>query len=136
MQFMMIVKASAESEAGVMPTERELAEMGGFNEEMAKAGVMLSGEGLLASSAGARVELANGAPTVVAGPFENPESLVAGFWIIETATREEAIDWARRVPFRDGEIEVRRVYQDDDLGEEFTPEMREAKRRREESVKR
>jgi hypothetical protein len=129
MRFMMIVKATEESEAGVLPTHEMLSEMGRFNEEMVNAGVMIAGEGLQASSKGARVEFEGGKPKVLDGPFTETKELVAGFWIIEVGSREEAIDWARRVPFQDGEIEVRQVFAPEDFGEEFTPEMREREER-------
>ena len=102
MRFMMIVKASEESERGQMPTEQELREMGEYNEKLVKAGVMLAGEGLHASSRGARVHFSNRRPTVIDGPFAEAKELIAGFWIIDVASRDEAIEWARRVPFVDG----------------------------------
>jgi hypothetical protein len=117
MRFMMIVKASKESEAGILPTEQELADMGRFNEEMVKAGVMLAGEGLQASSKGARVRFENGTPRVIDGPFAETKELVAGFWLIQVRSRDEAIEWARRVPFKDGEIEIRQVFELEDFGE-------------------
>ncbi len=116
MRFMLIVKASKESEAGIMPTEQELADMGRFNEEMVKQGVMLAGEGLHASAKGARVTFKNGKPTVVDGPFTEAKELVAGFWLIQARSREEAVEWARRVPFKDGEIEDRQVFELEDFG--------------------
>ena len=117
MRFMLIVKASPESEAGVLPTEKELADMGRFNEEMVKAGVMLAGEGLQASSKGARVRFAGGKPTVTDGPFTESKELVAGFWLIQAKSKAEAVEWARRVPFVDGEIEVRQIFELEDFGE-------------------
>ena len=117
MRFMLIVKASDQSEAGILPTEQELAEMGRFNEEMVKQGVMLAGEGLQASSKGARVTFKNGKPTVLDGPFTEAKELIAGFWLIQARSREEAIEWARRVPFKDGEVEVRQVFELEDFGE-------------------
>ena len=116
MRFMLIVKASKESEAGVLPTEQELAEMGTFNEEMVKQGVMLAGEGLQASSKGARVTFTNGKPTVIDGPFTEAKELIAGFWLIQARSKEEAVEWARRAPFKDGEIEVRQVFELEDFG--------------------
>lgn len=124
MRFMMIVKASPESEAGVMPTEQDLAEMGAFNEELAKAGVMLAGEGLHPSSRGVRITYAGDQRTVTDGPFAETKELIAGFWIIQTATKEEAVEWARRVPFREGEVELRQVFEADEFGEAYTPEVR------------
>ena len=117
MRFMLIVKASDKSEAGVMPTEKELADMGRFNEEMIKSGVMLAGEGLQNSSKGARVKFSGGKPTVVDGPFAETKELVAGFWLIQAKSKEEAVEWARRVPFVDGEIEVRQVFELEDFGQ-------------------
>ena len=116
MRFMMMVKADKHSEAGVLPDEKMLMEMGKFNEEMVKAGVMLAGEGLQASSKGARVQFAGGKPTVKDGPFAETKELVAGFWLIQVKSKEEAIEWARRVPFQDGEIEVRQVFELEDFG--------------------
>ena len=129
MRFMMIVKASEESERGQMPTEQELREMGNYNEQLVKAGVMLAGEGLHASSKGARVRFSNRKPVVVDGPFAESKELIAGFWIIDVASREEAIEWARRVPFVDGEIELRQVMEADDFGDALTPELREQEQR-------
>src|SRR5262250_3329803 len=111
MRFMLIVKADADSEAGAMPPKELVEAMGRFNEEMAKAGVMLAGEGLQPSSKGARVRFAGGKPTVKDGPFPHTSELAAGFWIVQVASRDEAIAWARRVPFVDGEIEVRQVFE-------------------------
>jgi hypothetical protein len=117
MRFMLIVKASKESEAGVLPSAKELADMGKFNEQMVKNGMMLAGEGLQASSKGARVTFKNGKPTVVDGPFAETKELVAGFWLIQAKSKEEAVEWARRVPFVDGEIEVRQVFELEDFGQ-------------------
>lgn len=125
MRFMMIVKADERSEAGILPTEEELAEMGKYNEELVKAGVLLSGEGLHPSSEGARVTFSDGEPTVTDGPFTETKELIGGFWLIQVKSMGEAIEWARRVPFVDGEVEIRRVFEADDFGEEFTPELRE-----------
>ena len=125
MRFMVIVKASAESEAGAMPTEKELAEMGKFNEELVKAGVMLAGEGLLDSSKGTRLRYdAKAKPTVIDGPFAETKELVAGFWIIQVRSKEEAIEWMKRAPFREGEVEIRQVAEAEDFGDAFTPELR------------
>jgi len=130
MRFMVIVKASPETEAGVLPTEQELAEMGAFNEELVKAGVMLAGEGLQPSSKGVRIRYdGSRKPTVIDGPFAETKELIAGFWIIETRTRDEAIEWMKRAPFREGEVEIRQVFEDDDFGDAFTPELREQERR-------
>lgn len=115
MRFMMIVKASPESEAGVLPTEEQLAEMARYNEELARAGVLLAGEGLQPSSKGARVRYEGSRRTVIDGPFTETKELVAGFWLIQARSREEAIEWARRVPFREGEVEVRQVFELEDF---------------------
>jgi hypothetical protein len=123
---MVIVKANEDTENGVMPTEQELAEMGAFNEELVKAGVMLAGEGLHPSSKGARVRFDNdGGTTVVDGPFAETKELIAGFWILEVSSREEVIEWVRKAPFRNEEIEIRQVFSADDFGDAFTPELRE-----------
>ena len=130
MRFMVIVKANPDTEAGVLPTEQELAEMGAFNEELVKAGVMLAGEGLQASSKGARIRYdGRNKPTVIDGPFAETKELVAGFWILETRSKEEVIEWMKRAPFREGEVEIRQVFEDDDFGENFTPELREQEAR-------
>ncbi|HEX6693215.1 MAG TPA: YciI family protein [Longimicrobiales bacterium] len=126
---MMIVKASEESEQGQMPTEQELREMGQYNEQLVNAGVMLAGEGLHASSKGARVRFSNRKPVVVDGPFAESKELIAGFWIIDVASREEAIEWARRVPFVDGEIELRQIAEAEDFGEAMTPDLLEQEKR-------
>ncbi len=125
MRVMMIVKANEESEAGVMPTEQELREMGEYNEEMVKAGVMLAGEGLHPSSRGARVDFSSGKPVVIDGPFAETKELIAGFWLMQVKSWDEAPEWARRVPFRDGAVELRQVFEAEDFGDEFTPELRE-----------
>jgi hypothetical protein len=117
MRFMLIVKADHRSEAGVLPTEKELADMGRFNEEMVKSGVMLAGEGLQASSKGARVTFKAGKPVVTDGPFTEAKELIAGFWLIQAKNKQEAVEWARRVPFVDGEIEVRQVFELEDFGD-------------------
>jgi hypothetical protein len=122
---MVIVKATEDSENGVMPTEQELAEMGAYNEELVKAGIMLAGEGLHPSSKGARVRFdADGATTVVDGPFAETKELIAGFWILEVSSSEEVLEWVKKAPFRDGEVEVRQVFSADDFGEAMTPELR------------
>jgi len=117
MRFMMIVKASKESEAGILPTETELAEMGKFNEQMVKAGVMLAGEGLQASSKGARVHYDGAKRTVTDGPFTETKELIAGFWLLQVKSRAEAIEWAKRVPFKEGHVELRQVFELEDFGE-------------------
>jgi hypothetical protein len=126
MRYMVIVKASADSERGAMPTTQELAEMGAYNEELAKAGIMLAAEGLSASSEGARVRFdVDGRTTVVDGPFAETKELIAGFWILQVSSREEVLEWVRKAPFREGEVEVRRVAEAEDFGDAFTPELRE-----------
>ena len=128
MKFMIIVKASPESEAGKMPSETLLAEMGKFNEELVKAGVMLAGEGLHPSSKGARVRFSGKNRTVIDGPFGPPNELIAGFWLIQVKSKEEAIEWVKRCPNpmeSDSEIEIRQVFAAEDFGAEFTPELRE-----------
>ena len=130
MRFMVIVKASPESEAGVMPKQEELAAMGKYNEELAKNGVMLAGEGLHPSSKGARIRFQGSSRTVIDGPFSETKELVAGFWIIQARSKEEAIEWVKRAPFDGGtEIEVRQVFEAEDFGDEFTPELRQQEER-------
>ena len=125
MRFMVIVKANEDSEKGVMPTQQDLTEMGAYNEELVKAGVMLAGEGLLPSSKGARVRFEkDGSSTVIDGPFAETKELVAGFWILEVSSREEVLEWVRKAPFRDGEVEVRQVASAEDFGDAMTPELR------------
>ena len=115
MRFMMIVKASKESEAGVMPTEKALADMAKYNEELVKAGVMLDGAGLKPSSSSARIKYSGSKRTVVDGPFAETKELVAGFWVIQVKSKEEAIEWAKRVPFEDGEVELRPFFELEDF---------------------
>ena len=124
MRFMVIVKASKESEAGVLPSKEILTEMGKFNEELAKAGVLLAGEGLQASSKGARVKFSGGKRTVIDGPFAETKELVAGFWLWKCKSRQEAIEWLKRAPFDETEVEIRQVFEAEDFGAEFTPELR------------
>lgn len=123
MRVMVIVKASKESEAGVMPKTEELAEMGRFNEELVKAGIMLAGEGLLASSKGARVRFGGGKKAVIDGPFSETKELVAGFWLWQVKSMDEAIEWLKRAPFRDAEVEIRQVAEAADFGDAMTPEI-------------
>jgi hypothetical protein len=133
MRFMVMVKATKDSEAGVMPSEKLLAEMGAFNEELVKAGVMLAGEGLQPSSKGARVRFSGKNRTVIDGPFAETKELVAGFWILQVKSKQEAIEWIKRCPnpFEggDSEIEIRQVFEAEDFGAEFTPELREQEER-------
>ena len=115
MRFMVIVKANKDSEAGVLPDQKVLAEMGKFNEELVKAGVMLAGEGLQPSSKGARVRFSKGKRTVIDGPFAETKELVAGFWLWQLKSREEAIEWLKRAPFEDTEVEIRQVFETADF---------------------
>ena len=123
MRFMVLVKATEESEAGVMPSEELLAEMGKYNEELAKAGVMLAGEGLHPTSEGVRVRFDGDKRTVIDGPFAETKELLAGYWLIQAKSKEEAIEWVKRAPFREGDVEVRQVFEAEDFGDEFTPEL-------------
>jgi hypothetical protein len=132
MRFMILVKANKDSEAGVLPDEKALTEMGKFNEELSKAGVMLAGEGLQASSKGARVRFSGSKRTVIDGPFTETKELIAGFWIWQVKSKDEAIAWLKRAPFEDDEVEIRQVFEADDFGPALTPEARE----REERVRR
>jgi hypothetical protein len=132
MRFMIIVKASKDSEAGVMPSEKLLADMGKFNEELANAGVMLAGEGLQASSKGTRVKFSGSKRTVIDGPFAETKELIAGFWIWQVKSKQEAIEWVKRCPNphnEDSEIEIRQIFEAEDFGAEFTPELREQEER-------
>jgi hypothetical protein len=130
MRFMILVKADRNTEAGVLPDEKILARMGKYNEELVKAGVMLAGEGLRASSKGARVKFEDGKTTVVDGPFAETKELVAGFWLWQVRSKEEAIEWLKRAPFDGGvEVEIRQVFEAEDFGENFTPELREQEAR-------
>src|SRR5687767_7745446 len=125
MRFMVLVKADKNSEAGVMPSTELFAEMGKYNEELVKAGVMLAGEGLHPSSKGARVRFSGKNRTVIDGPFAETKELVAGFWIWQVKSKEEAIEWLKRAPFDGGtEIELRQIFEAEDFGAEFTPELR------------
>jgi hypothetical protein len=130
MRFLVLVKANAESEAGVMPDKAILTEMGKFNEELVKAGIMLAGEGLQPSSKGVRVKFDGKKRTVIDGPFAETKELVAGFWMWQVKTKEEAIEWLKRAPFDGGtEVELRQIFEAEDFGEEFTPELREQEER-------
>ncbi|MEO6865651.1 MAG: YciI family protein [Gemmatimonadaceae bacterium] len=128
MRFMIIVKASKDSEAGVLPSQELLAAMGKFNEELVKAGVMLAGEGLQASSKGARVKFSGHKRTVIDGPFAESKELIAGFWLWQVKSKDEAIEWVKRcpdpMPGTETEIEIRQVFEAEDFGAEFTPELR------------
>jgi hypothetical protein len=126
MRVMVLVKASEESEAGAMPSEQILAEMGKYNEELARAGVMLAGDGLHPSSKGKRVRFSADQKTVIDGPFAETKELIAGYWIWQVRSMEEAVEWLKRAPFGGGaEVEIRPVFEAEDFGAEFTPELRE-----------
>jgi hypothetical protein len=129
MRFMVIVKANKDSEAGVLPSKKMLTDMGKFNEELVKAGVMLAGEGLHASSKGARVKFSGGKRIVTDGPFAETKELIAGFWLWQVKSKEEAIEWLKRAPFEDTEVEIRQVFEAEDFGAEFTPELRQQEER-------
>jgi len=132
MRVLVLVKATADSESGVMPTEKMFAEMGRFNEELVKSGVMLAAEGLKPSANGARVRFSGSQRTVVDGPFAETKELVAGFWLWQVRSMDEAIEWVRRCPNPmpgDSEIEIRPVFEAEDFGAEFTPELREQEER-------
>ncbi len=132
MRFMVMVKATPESEAGVMPSEKMLADMTSYNEQLVKAGVMLAGEGLHPSSRGARVRFSGTSRSVVDGPFAETKELIAGFWIIQVKSREEAIEWVKRCPNpmeSESEIEIRQIFDPEDFGEALTPELREREAR-------
>jgi len=129
MRFMVIVKADKNSEAGVMPSKQLLTDMGKFNEELANAGVMLAGEGLQPSSKGARVKFSGGRTSVIDGPFAETKELVAGFWLWQCKSLDEAIEWLKRAPFEDTEVEIRQVFEAADFGDEFTPELRQQEER-------
>ena len=130
MRFMIIVKADKNSEAGVLPTEQLLTAMGKYNEDLAKAGVMLAGEGLQASSKGARVKFSGEKRTVIDGPFAETKELIAGFWLFQVKSKEEAIEWVKRCPLQgEAEIEIRQVFEASDFGPALTPEARKAEER-------
>jgi len=132
MRFMILIKANKDSEAGVMPSEQLLTEMGKFNEELVKAGVMLAGEGLHPTSKGARVRFSGGKRTVIDGPFAETKELLAGFWLWQVKSKDEAIEWVKRCPNphdEETEIEIRQVFEAADFGAEFTPELREQEER-------
>ena len=129
MRFMVIVKANKDSEAGILPTKEILTEMGKFNQELIKAGVMLAGEGLQASSKGVRVRFSGDKQTVIDGPFAETKELVAGFWIWKVKSKDEAIQWLKRAPFREGEVEIRQIFEMGDFGDAATPELKQQEAR-------
>lgn len=134
MRVMVIVKASKESEAGVMPTEKMLSDMGKFNEELADAGLMLAGEGLHPTSKAKRIRFAGQQRTVVDGPFTETKELIAGYWVWQVSSMDEAVQWAKRIPFEDGDVDIRPIFEADDFGAEFTPELRAQEERLRERV--
>ena len=140
MRFMVMVRATRDSEAGVMPEQKLLADMTAFNEELVKAGVMLAGEGLHPSSKGARVKFAGSKRTVVDGPFAETKELIAGFWVWQVKSKDEAIEWVKRCPNpftnQDSEIEIRQIFEADDFGAELTPELRAKEERMREELSR
>ncbi len=139
MRFMVIMKADQKSEAGVMPDQKALAEMGQFNEELVKAGVMLAAEGLHPSSKGTRIRFSGDRQTVIDGPFAETKELVAGFWLWQVKSKEEALEWAKRCPNTlqgDFEIEIRQIFEPSDFGDEFTPELREQEERLRDEIQR
>lgn len=139
MRFMIIVKASQDSEAGVMPSEELMTAMGNYNEELVKAGIFIEGDGLQPSSKGARVRFSGDKRTVIDGPFAETKELIAGYWIWQVKSKQEAIDWVKRcpnpMPGTDAEIEIRQVFEAEDFGAEFTPELREQEERLRAQVK-
>jgi len=136
MRFIVMVKANKDSEAGILPTTEQLAEMGKFNDELVKAGIMLAGEGLHDSSKGARIAYDGKKRTVRDGPFTETKELVAGFWIWQVKSKQEALEWAKRIPFQEGEVEIRQVFEAEDFGAEFTPELREQEERQRQAIAR
>jgi len=129
MRFMVLVKADKNSEAGVLPDTKLLTAMGKFNEELVKAGVMLAGEGLQPTSKGARVKFSGGKKTVIDGPFTEAKELVAGFWLWQVKSKAEAIEWLKRAPFEETEVEIRQIFEAEDFGANLTPELREQEER-------
>ncbi len=129
MRYMVIVKADENTEAGALPDEEILAAMTKYNEELAQAGVLLAGEGLHPSSKGARVRFGGEKPVVTDGPFSEAKELVAGFWLLQVKSKEEVVEWVKRAPFGGGEVEIRQVFEAEDFGPEFTPELREREER-------
>ena len=134
MRFMILVKANKDSEAGVLPDEKMLTEMTKFNEELVRAGVMLAGEGLHNSSKGVRIRFDGSKRTVIDGPFSETKELVAGYWLWQVRSKEEAIEWLKRAPFQEGEVEIRQVHEATDFGEAYTPEIRAKEERMREQI--
>jgi len=129
MRFMILVKADKNSEAGILPDQEILTAMGKYNEELAQAGVLLAAEGLHPSAKGARVRFSGGQRTVIDGPFAETKELIAGFWLWQVQSKEEAIEWVKRCPMEEAEIEIRQVFEAEDFGAAFTPELREQEER-------
>jgi hypothetical protein len=137
MRFVVMVKATKDSEAGILPTTEQFAEMGKFNDELIKAGIMLAGEGLKDSSHGTRITYEGKKRTVRDGPFTETKELVAGFWIWQVKSKQEALEWAKRIPFRDGEeVEIRQIFEAEDFGAEYTPELRDQEKRQRQAIER
>jgi hypothetical protein len=134
MRFIVMVKASKDSEAGILPSTEQFAEMGRFNDELVKAGIMLAGEGLQDSSKGVRISYDGKKRTVRDGPFTETKELVAGFWIWQVKSKQEALEWAKRIPFQEGDVEIRQIMEWEDLGAEFTPELREQEERQRQAI--
>ena len=129
MRFMVIVKADKQTEAGVMPSEQQLADMGRYNEELVKAGILLAGEGLHPTSKGKRVRFSGDKRTVIDGPFAETKELIAGFWLLQVKSWDEVVEWIKRAPMADTELEIRQIFEAEDFGAEFTPELREQEER-------
>jgi hypothetical protein len=134
MRFMVIVKANEQTEAGILPTERELADMGRYNEELVKAGVMLAGEGLHPSSKGVRIRFSGDKRTVIDGPFAETKELIAGFWLLQVKSWDEVIEWVKRAPMNGAELEIRQIFEAEDFGAAFTPELRAQEERLREQI--
>jgi hypothetical protein len=134
MRCIVFVKATKDSEAGVMPSEKLLTEMGKFNEELVKAGIMQAGEGLHPTSKGKRLQFSGGKPTVIDGPFAETKELVSGFWLWKVKSMDEAVQWLKRAPFENEQVEIRPMFEPEDFGAEFTPELREQEQRLREQV--
>ena len=135
MRFIVFVKADARSEAGVLPTETDLSAMTSYNEELVRAGIMLAGEGLQPSAKGARVRFDKTSKTVIDGPFSETKELIAGFWILQCKSLEECIEWLKRAPFEDGEVEIRQIFEAPDFGDALTPELQQREARIGEQMK-
>lgn len=136
MRFMLMVRADRNTEAGAMPTREMLTAMGAYNDELVKAGVLLAGEGLHPSVRGARVRFEGGKRTVIDGPFAETKELIAGFWLVQVKSLEEAVEWVKRAPLQESEIEIRQVHEADEFGEAFTPELREQEERQRLAIRR